>query len=58
MHVILGPKPQLAQQRRERPAAAARVGGGAANAPDVNDMPSDRAPESGPDDAQPATSGE
>ena len=60
MHVILGPKPQLAQQRRERPAAAARVsGGGAANVQDVNDMPSDRAPDSGPnDDAAPATSGE
>ena len=62
MHVILGPKPQQAQQRRERPAAAAtaRAGAGAAAASvrDVNDLPSDRAPESEPDDTQPVTSGE
>jgi hypothetical protein len=62
MHVILGPKPQQAQQRRERPAsaAAARVGGTAAAASvrDVNDLPSDRAPESEPGDTQPVTSGE
>jgi hypothetical protein len=51
MHVILGPKPQQAQQRRERPAAAARAAsGGAANVPDVNNLPSDRAE---PDDAAP-----
>ena len=50
MHVILGPKPQQAQQRRERPAAARAASGGAASVADVNNMPSDRAE---PDDAAP-----
>jgi translation initiation factor IF-3 len=51
MHVILGPKPQLAQQRRERPANRDVGSSGAAGAPDVNDLPSDRAE---PDAAPPA----
>jgi translation initiation factor IF-3 len=62
MHVILGPKPQLAQQRRERPAAAAAGAGnhaaGGRDMADVNNMASDQAPDSEPDDAAPGTTTE
>jgi translation initiation factor IF-3 len=49
MHVILGPKPQIAQQRRERPVGR-DTASQAASARDVNDMASDRAE---PEDAAP-----
>ena len=63
MHTILGPKPQLAQQRRERLAANAGSPRPEVNMASLNDTASDRAPDTeapdteAPNDAA-ATSGE
>ena len=63
MHVILGPKPQIAQQRRERLAASGGAPRPEVNLASLNDTASDRAPDTespdtdAPNDA-PATSGE
>ena len=62
MHTILGPKPQLAQQRRERLAANAGAPRPEVNMASLNDTASDRAPDTeapdteAPNDAA-ATSG-
>jgi translation initiation factor IF-3 len=58
MHTILGPKPQLAQQRRERLAANAGAPRPEVNMASLNDTASDRAPDTEEPDAAAATTGE
>jgi len=51
--VILGPKPQIAQQRRERLAASGGAPRPEVNLASLNDTASDRAPDTESPDAEP-----
>ena len=53
MHAILGPKPQIAQQRRERLAASGGAPRPEVNLASLNDTASDRAPDTESPDAKP-----
>ena len=58
MHTILGPKPQLAQQRRERLAASGGAARPEVNMASLNDTASDRAPDTEAPDASQTARGD